>query len=81
MTKDFLKDILKGKKQLLKKSDVNYVTVTKYPELSVKAMYPMFIKDAEFISYFPDKYPAGKGAPRDYFFNVLNTLQPDYLAR
>ena len=31
------------------------------------------------MSYFPDKYPAGKAPPRDYFFNVLNTLYPDYL--
>ena len=33
------------------------------------------------MKYFPDKYPAGKGPPRDYFFNVLNTLHPDYLAQ
>ena len=57
MTKDFLKDILAGKKQLLKKSEVTEVTVPQYPELSVKAMYPMFTKDADFMSYFPDKYP------------------------
>ena len=42
MTKDFLKDILKGKKQLLKKSEYNEVTVPYYDELSVKAMFPMF---------------------------------------
>ena len=51
----------------------------KYEELSVKALYPQFTKDVRFISYFPDKYPKGKGPPRDYFFNVLNTLHPDYL--
>ena len=33
------------------------------------------------MKYFPDKYPAGKGPPRDYFFNVLNTFHPDYLAQ
>ena len=31
------------------------------------------------IRGFPDKYPAGKSPPREYFFNVLNTLYPDYL--
>ena len=31
------------------------------------------------MSYFPDKYPPGRGPPRDYFFNKLNTLQPDFL--
>ena len=42
-------------------------------------MFPMFIKDPKFMYYFPDKYPKGKGPPREYFFNVLNTLQPEYL--
>ena len=31
------------------------------------------------MAHFPDKCPKGKGPPRDYFFNVLNTLHPDYL--
>ena len=31
------------------------------------------------MSHFPSTYPAGKGPPREYFFNVLNTLQPEYL--
>ena len=33
------------------------------------------------MQYFPDKYPAGKGPPREYFFNILNTIHPDYLAQ
>ena len=40
----------------------------------------MFAKDAEMMQFFADKYPKGKGPPRDYFFNVLNTIHPDYLA-
>ena len=36
-------------------------------------------KDSVFMSYFPDTYAKGKGPPRDYFFNILNTQQPDYL--
>ena len=58
---------------------MKHIQVTHYDELSVKAMYPMFLKDAEMMQYFPDKYPKGKGAPREYFFNVLNTVHPDYL--
>ena len=81
MTKDFLKQVLAGKKQLMKRADVQEVAVPHYDELSVKAIYPMFTKDAEVMSYFPDTYPKGKGPPRDYFYNVLNTLHPDYLAQ
>ena len=29
--------------------------------------------------YFPDQYAVGKGPGREYFFNVLNTVQPDFL--
>ena len=31
--------------------------------------------------YFPDKFPVGKGPPRQYFFDILNTVYPDYLKR
>ena len=81
ITKDFLKDVLAGKKDLLKKSEVITVEVTHYDELSVKALWPEFKKDAAMNCYFPDKYPVGKGPPREYFFNVLNTVHPNYLAQ
>ena len=81
MNKDFLKDVLAGKKQLLKKAQVQHVEVTRYDELSVKQLWPQFKKDAEMAQFFPDKYSMGKGPPREYFFNVLNTLHPDYLSQ
>ena len=55
------------------------IEVPHYEELSVKNIYPSMKKDPDFQSYFPDKYPKGKAPPREYFFNVLHTLQPDYL--
>ena len=79
VTKDFLKDVFAGKKHLLKKAEVVTVEVTHYDELAVKALWPELKKDADFAKYFPDKFPKGKGPPREYFFNVLNTLQPEYL--
>ena len=63
-----------GEKFLLKKEAVKYIAVPAYEELSVKAIWPLMAKDPEFTGYFPDKFPAGKGPPRAYFFNVLNTL-------
>ena len=79
VNKDFLKDVLCGKKMLMKKADVREIAIPSYDELSVKALWPQFKKDAEFLQYFPDTYPAGKGPPRKYFFDILNTLHPDYL--
>ena len=79
LNKDFLKQVLAGEKELLRKDDVAYIEVPHYDELSVKQLWPQFAGDAEVTKYFPDKFPPGKGPGRDYFFNVVNTVQPDYL--
>ena len=36
-----------------------------------------WIRVASMVS--SSKYPKDKGPPREYFFNILNTLYPDYL--
>ena len=80
VSKDFLRDVLAGKKQLMKKAEVKAVQVPHYDELSVRRLWPEMRKDADFLSFFPSKYPKDKGPPRDYFFNILNTLYPEYLS-
>ena len=79
VTKDFLKEVLAGQKQLMKKADVKAVQVPFYDELSVRRLWPELRKDPIFLSFFPSKYPKDKGPPREYFFNILNTLHPEYL--
>ena len=64
ITKDFLKDVLVGKKMLMKKADVDTISVPHYDELSVKQLFPEFKKDPKFMMFFPDKFPQGKGPPR-----------------
>ena len=81
MTKDFLRDVFAEKKQLFKKSEMKYITVPAYDELSVQWLWPQLKKDAEFAKYFPDKFPKEKGPPRTYFFDIPNTLRPEYLAK
>ena len=81
INKDFLKAVLAGQKHLMKKDDVKEIKVPKYDELSVQALYPQFQNDEVMMAYFPDTYPKGKSAPRDYFFNILNTIHPDYLTQ
>ena len=44
MTKDFLKEIFKGEKTLLKKSHIMFCEVPKYDEISVKNLYDKLIK-------------------------------------
>ena len=50
-----------------------------YEELSVKALWPQMAEDPEVAKYFPNDFAAGKGPGRDYFFNVVNTIMPDFL--
>ena len=52
VNKDFLKDVFAGKKELKLNSEITYVHVPHYDELSVRNIYPMFKKDPEFQKYF-----------------------------
>ena len=63
----------------MKKSEVRFIKVPQYDELSVKNLWPEFKKDAQFMSFFPATFPKGKGPPREYFFDIINTLYPEYL--
>ena len=39
VTKDFLKDVLQGKKKLLKMAEVDFINVPLFEEISVKRLY------------------------------------------
>lgn len=80
LNKDFLRDILQDKKKLMKQSEISCITVPKYDELSVKTLLPQWKDDPEFWVYFPDKMPKDRVPDRDYFFTILNTLKPEYVA-
>ena len=54
---------------------------SKYDELSVKDLFPHMKNDPVFMEYFPDKFPKGHPPDREYFFNILHTLNPRYVKR
>ena len=66
-------------KRLLKKNEVDYIHVPSYDELSVKKLWLDLKDDGAFNVFFQDKYPDEKGPNREYFFNILNTVYPEYL--
>ena len=74
MNKDFLKKVLTEEKQLLQLSEVKYVIVPHYEELSVKKFYPILSSDEKFMSYMPDLPVDNRLPERTYFWNVANTL-------
>ncbi len=79
MNKDFLRQVLAEEKQLLKKNQVQYITVAKHDEISVKNLWKELRENKAFSVYFNDSYPEDKAPNRDYFFNIMNTVYPDYL--
>ena len=56
-----------------------FIEVPHYDELAVRNIWPQFAQDDKLAKYFPNEFPQGKGPPREYFFNVLNSIYPDYL--
>ena len=53
----------------------------RYDELSVKRFWPLMQRDPAFMLYMPDAAPDGRLPEREYFWNVLNTLQTEYVQR
>ena len=80
MNKDFLKEVLSGKKKLYELNDVKRINVPKYDELSVLSFWPQMQKDDKFMQYFPAHFPKGRVPDREYFWNIMNTLMPEYTA-
>ena len=81
VTKDFLKQVFAEEKQLLRKAAIKAVEVPRYDELSVKKLWPSMSKDKKFMQFFPDDFAESRGPSREYFFNILSTLYPDYLVK
>ena len=81
VNKDFLRQVFNNEKRLFKKKEVEYVHVSHFEELSVKHLWKDLSKDPVFILYFQDEYPKERYPARSYFFDILNTLYPEYLQR
>ena len=79
VNKDFLRQIFMDQKKLKLKKEVDYIHVAHFEELSVKNMWNDLKDDETFSIYFQDKFPKDRLPNREYFFNILNTVYPDYL--
>ena len=79
MNKDFLKEVLKEEKQLMPLNEVNRVNVPLYDELAVTTFWPMMQEDEKVMQFFPSKLPKGRVPDREYFWNIMHTIHPDYV--
>ena len=77
ITKDHLKDVLAGKKKLLKMKDVNFCNPPAFDEIGVKNLFDKVMAMPEVKIYFPDKWPKGRQCDKSYFYNVWNTIHED----
>ncbi len=81
LNKDFIKLVLVEKKKLLSLSKVKNVHIPKYEELSVKKLWSLMHNVDDFMVYMPDPTPDGRLPDRQYFWNVLNTVNSEYVSQ
>jgi len=80
VNKDFIRQLLCEEKFMFPLKEVKFVNVPVYDELSVKNLWPHCQTIDDIMKYFPDTLPKGRNPDREYFFNVLNTLNEQYVA-
>lgn len=78
INRDFVKQLLIGEKKAFRQSEVKYIDMPFYPELSVKNLIDMFKDDKEVSIYVRDKFWEGKPPTRGFIFNIVNTVYPGY---
>ena len=79
INKDYIKMVLTEEKAMLPLSEVKWVTVPHYDELSVKKFLPKFAADKKFMMYIPEVTMESRIPDRAYFWNILNTVHHDYV--
>ena len=80
LNKDFLKAVFEDEKRLLFKNEVRFITISHFEEISVRRLWTELKNDQQFAMFFPDVYPENKFPPREYFYNILNSVYPEYLS-
>jgi hypothetical protein len=64
----------------LKTAELRQTAIPRYEELSVKNLYKDAMSDVEVCQYLPDlEQNSSKLPEREFFFNVLGTVKPEYL--
>jgi hypothetical protein len=72
--------VFSGAKELIPQSQIRAVCVPKYDELSVHGLIRDVMTNKDLGKFFPDQRTPSDLPDREFFFNVINTVEPDYLA-
>lgn len=78
ITWEYIRDIIAGRKKLLRTEDIvsEYVP-PKLKEYSTADIWERIQADPRLVSYFPPC--RGKVPPKRYLFQILNTVTPDFV--
>ena len=79
INKDFLKEVFAEDKDLLELKEVRWINVPLFDELSVIKIWPMTKENKQLMKYLPTKMAKNRVPDREYYFNILNTFQPEYV--
>jgi hypothetical protein len=80
VTKDFLKEIFAGRKHLVPCSQIHPINVPHYDELSVVTLIKDVMGQPSLAKFFPEQKTHADLPDREFFFNIINTTEPEYLA-
>ena len=79
LNRTFMKSVLKGEKLLFPLKMVKFVNIPKYDELAVRKIMDLIKGDEHVLKHLPDDYQKKRTISREWFFNVINTVHPDFL--
>ena len=77
--KDWWKALLKDDKKAFKMDTVRPITVPRIDELSVPRLFGMVKEDLKVKDYLPFCYYEKTKPDRQYLFNIVNTIYPEFL--
>lgn len=80
VTKDFLKLVFAGKKELIPQAQIRPISVPRFDELSVANLIKEVMTQKDLAKFFPEQRTKADLPDREYFFNIINTVEPEYLA-
>ena len=79
INKEFLRKLLRNEKEVFSLEKVKFIKVPKYEELYLNRVREEVKDDEDIRRHLPDLGTKSKSLDRSFFFNVVNTLQPEYL--
>ena len=75
----YIQQILNNEKKFYRLAEVRKHKVPLWPELAVHRIWLQAVQHPEFMRYIPDTWTAKKKTERAFFWEILSTLQPDYV--